>query len=93
MLWAVCERCETLTRYSQMIGLDGIALINIVGNADEAVLTGRKALQSRITHNDGGTWKPLNPPPVDSFGNKYECQSTVREILIPYQETILTMHE
>uniref|UniRef100_D8Q2A4 Vacuolar protein sorting/targeting protein 10 n=1 Tax=Schizophyllum commune (strain H4-8 / FGSC 9210) TaxID=578458 RepID=D8Q2A4_SCHCM len=41
-----------------------------------AVLTGHKALQSRITHNDGGTWKPLNPPPVDSFGNKYECQST-----------------
>ena len=93
MLWAVCERCETLTRYSQMIGLDGIALVNIVGNADEAVLTGRKALQSRITHNDGGTWKPLNPPPVDSFGNKYECQSTVRRLLLELHEAVLTKYE
>lgn len=39
--------------FEKMIGLDGIALINVVSNADEAVVTGRKALQSRITHNDG----------------------------------------
>lgn len=39
--------------FEKMIGLDGIALINIVGNPQEAALTGRKALQSRITHNDG----------------------------------------
>ncbi|KAF7317890.1 Sortilin [Mycena kentingensis (nom. inval.)] len=62
--------------FEKVIGLDGIALINIVANPHEAVLTGRKELQSRITHNDGGTWKPLVPPPVDSLGNKYECTST-----------------
>ncbi|KAJ7089709.1 vacuolar protein sorting/targeting protein 10 [Mycena belliarum] len=62
--------------FEKMIGLDGIALINIVANPHEAALTGRKALQTRITHNDGGTWKPLTPPLVDSLGNKYECTST-----------------
>ena len=39
--------------FEKMIGLDGIALINIVSNPQEASLTGRKELQSRITHNVG----------------------------------------
>ena len=39
--------------FEKMIDLDGIALINVVGNPHEAPLTGRKLLQSRITHNDG----------------------------------------
>ncbi|KAJ7259099.1 hypothetical protein B0H12DRAFT_1070032 [Mycena haematopus] len=51
--------------FEKMAGLDGIALIN------EALLTGRKELQSRITHNDGSTWKPLAPPKHDSLGNSY----------------------
>ncbi|KAG8926574.1 vacuolar protein sorting/targeting protein PEP1 [Tulasnella sp. 418] len=59
--------------FEKVIGLDGIALINTLSNPDEAALTGKKKLQTRITHNDGGTWKPLTPPPVDSLGQKYEC--------------------
>lgn len=39
--------------FEKMIGLDGIALINIISNPQEASMTGRKELQSRITHNDG----------------------------------------
>lgn len=39
--------------FEKMIGLDGIALINVVANPHEAAISGRKALQSRITHNDG----------------------------------------
>ncbi|KAF8196799.1 Oligoxyloglucan reducing end-specific cellobiohydrolase [Mycena galopus ATCC 62051] len=62
--------------FEKMIGLDGIALINVVSNPHEAALSGRKALQTRITHNDGGTWKPLVPPQKDSLGNKYECENT-----------------
>ncbi|KAK7031441.1 Sortilin [Favolaschia claudopus] len=62
--------------FEKMIGLDGIAVVNVVGNPHEAAVSGRKALQTRITHNDGGTWKPLTPPAKDSHGNKYECQST-----------------
>ena len=40
--------------FEKMIGLDGIALVNIVSNPDLAAVTGVKALQTRITHNDGG---------------------------------------
>lgn len=39
--------------FEKMIGLDGIALINVVSNPDEASVSSRKRLQSRITHNDG----------------------------------------
>lgn len=39
--------------FEKMIGLDGIALINIVSNPEEAMVTDYKLLQSRITHNDG----------------------------------------
>ncbi|PCH36493.1 Oligoxyloglucan reducing end-specific cellobiohydrolase [Wolfiporia cocos MD-104 SS10] len=62
--------------FEKMIGLDGIALINIVSNPQEAALTGHKEIQSRITHNDGGTWERLTPPNVDSLGNRYACDST-----------------
>ncbi|KAJ6562828.1 hypothetical protein DFH09DRAFT_863050, partial [Mycena vulgaris] len=45
-------------------------------NPDEAVLTGRKVLQTRITRNDGGTWKPFNPPNRDSHAKQYGCSAT-----------------
>jgi hypothetical protein len=41
-----------------MLGLDGIALMNIVSNPEEASITGTKRLQTRITHNDGASTKP-----------------------------------
>jgi hypothetical protein len=39
--------------FEKFVGLDGIAMVNVVANPAEAALTGRKALQTRITHNDG----------------------------------------
>jgi hypothetical protein len=39
--------------FEKMIGIDGIAVVNVVANHDDAALTGHKTLQSRITHNDG----------------------------------------
>ncbi|KAG6856320.1 vacuolar protein sorting/targeting protein PEP1, partial [Tephrocybe sp. NHM501043] len=59
--------------FEKMIGLDGIALINVVANTREAKVSKDKRLQSRITHNDGSTWKPLIPPKVDSQGRPYAC--------------------
>jgi hypothetical protein len=41
--------------FEKMIGLDGIALINVVSNAKQATVSGKKEIQSRITHNDGMT--------------------------------------
>ncbi|EJU03910.1 Oligoxyloglucan reducing end-specific cellobiohydrolase [Dacryopinax primogenitus] len=57
-------------------GLDGIAVANVLTNPDEALLTGKKRLQTRITHNDGGSWKPIPPPSKDSLGQPYDCTST-----------------
>ncbi|KAH6886024.1 vacuolar protein sorting/targeting protein 10 [Coprinopsis sp. MPI-PUGE-AT-0042] len=62
--------------YEKLIGLDGIAIANIVGNPAEARITGTKKLQARITHNDGSTWKSLMPPLKDSLGNGYACSDT-----------------
>jgi len=53
-----------------MIGLDSIAL------------TGSKELQTRITQNDGGGWKPLILPKFDSHGQAYDCRSAVRWLLV-----------
>ena len=39
--------------FEKMIGLDGIALVNIVSNAYDVSVSKRKDLQTRITHNDG----------------------------------------
>ena len=41
--------------FEKMIGLDGIALVNIVSNPHDAPITRIKTLQSRISHNDGGS--------------------------------------
>ncbi|KAF8324391.1 hypothetical protein F5887DRAFT_288402 [Amanita rubescens] len=56
-----------------MIGLDGIALVNVVANPDEAAITGKKLLQTKITHNDGSTWKSLSYPKLDLLGMEYDC--------------------
>ncbi|MBW0519773.1 hypothetical protein O181_059488 [Austropuccinia psidii MF-1] len=62
--------------FEKMMGLDGIAVMNIVSNPDEVRITRQKKLVSRITHNDGGRWKPIAPPSKDSLGQPYQCSST-----------------
>lgn len=62
--------------FEKMIGINGIALVNIVANPSEVDQSGRKKLQTRITHNDGGRWKPIPPPARDSLGKPYECDKT-----------------
>lgn len=39
--------------FEKMIGLDGIAIINIVSNPGNATLSGKKELRTLISHNDG----------------------------------------
>ncbi|KAF8523369.1 Oligoxyloglucan reducing end-specific cellobiohydrolase [Hysterangium stoloniferum] len=61
--------------FEKMIGLDGIALVNVVSNPERVALSGHKDLQTRITHNDGGNWKSLTPPKRDSNDQAYACSS------------------
>lgn len=39
--------------FEKLIGLDGIAVVNIVANPNEAAKHQPKDIQTRITHNDG----------------------------------------
>lgn len=59
--------------FERMLGLDGVALANIVANPEDAARTGIKQLQTRITHTDGAHWAPLTPPKVDAHGAPYAC--------------------
>ena len=43
--------------FEKMIGLDGIALVNMVSNPAQAKVSGEKNLQTRITHNDGTSYQ------------------------------------
>ncbi|KAL2129669.1 hypothetical protein VTI74DRAFT_7483 [Chaetomium olivicolor] len=59
--------------YEKMLGLEGVALVNVVANPDEKGSAPKK-LQTKITHNDGAQWAYLPTPPHDDFG-KFPCQS------------------
>ncbi len=59
--------------FEKMLGLDGVALVNIVNNPDDASVSRHKNLVTRITHNDGGRWKAIVPPSRDVYGQPYEC--------------------
>lgn len=52
-LEAVNRNTRGYVDFEKMVGLDGIAVMNIVANQQEAEHTLRKKLQTRITHNDG----------------------------------------
>ncbi|KAK7453954.1 vacuolar protein sorting/targeting protein PEP1 [Stygiomarasmius scandens] len=64
---------EGVPDFERMVGLEGTAFMNVVSNPREAVLTGIKSLQTKISHDDGSTWKYLEPPRLDSLGNSYGC--------------------
>ncbi|CDS81921.1 related to VPS10 domain-containing receptor SorCS1 precursor [Sporisorium scitamineum] len=59
--------------FEKMLGLDGVAIVNVVNNPDDASVSRQKDLVTRITHNDGGRWKSLVPPSRDVYGQPYEC--------------------
>lgn len=59
--------------YERVEGLEGIAIINVVSNYEEAKQGSLKQLKSEITFNDGSDWDLLQPPSTDSEGNKYPC--------------------
>lgn len=60
--------------FEKMVDLNGIAVVNTVTNPSEALVSGQKHLGTRITHNDGARWEPLQAPAKDSGGQAYPCQ-------------------
>ena len=62
--------------FEKMQGLEGVAIVNVVGNLDSldsGGVTAGKKLKTMITHNDGAQWTLLAPPLKDSEGIEYDC--------------------
>ncbi|KAI2397178.1 vacuolar protein sorting/targeting protein PEP1 [Ophidiomyces ophidiicola] len=59
--------------FEKMQGLEGVALVNVVANAEEVKKGAAKKLRSMITHNDGAEWAFLKPPTKDADGRAYSC--------------------
>lgn len=59
--------------FEKMLGLEGVALVNVVDNIKAAEEGQAKKLKTMITHNDGAEWAPLKAPQTDSEGNNFDC--------------------
>lgn len=72
-LESVNRNANGFVDFEKMLGLEGVAIANVVSNVDELESGTEKALKTTITHNDGGEWAVLTPPSVDSEGNGFDC--------------------
>ncbi|KZF23780.1 vacuolar protein sorting protein [Xylona heveae TC161] len=65
--------------FEKMQGLDGVAIVNIVDNAEGATTGEAKKLKSMITHNDGAEWSFIDPPAKDADGTSYDCKGDIQK--------------
>lgn len=61
--------------FEKMLGLEGVALVNVVMNIEEAERGSGKKLKTMITHNDGAEWALLRAPQKDPEGKAYNCNT------------------
>ena len=59
--------------FEKMLGIDGVAMVNVVGNVEEEASGKSKRLRSLITHNDGSEWAPLKAPDTKPGGESWDC--------------------
>jgi len=64
---------EGYVDFEKMLGLEGVAMVNVLANVQGAEDGEKKKLKSMITHNDGAEWALIPPPKTDALGNNYEC--------------------
>lgn len=70
---AVNRNTEGYVDFEKMQGLEGVAVANVVINVAEVDKGAKKRKQSRITHNDGADWEPIQAPKLDSADQAYKC--------------------
>lgn len=86
----VNRNAQGFVDFEKMLGLEGIALVNVVSNWQEASITGSKKLQTRITHNDGmGSFR------IFFLGGKHHSHSGSCQALdgIPFRHLLKTLWE
>ena len=62
--------------FEKMLGMEGIILVNVVTNIQEADENKPKRLKTLITHNDGARWVEIRAPAKDAEGNKVSCDTS-----------------
>ncbi|KAJ3278942.1 vacuolar protein sorting/targeting protein PEP1 [Borealophlyctis nickersoniae] len=67
-------------------GIEGIAMVNQVSNLRDVMAGSAKQLVTKISFNDGETWKYLKPPSRDSNNKAYPCRTTCDLHLHSYTE-------
>ncbi|KAF2459950.1 glycosyl hydrolase [Lineolata rhizophorae] len=59
--------------FEKMLGLEGVAVVNVIANREEVDNGAPKRLRTKITHNDGADWTYLPAPKKDADNNNYNC--------------------
>lgn len=71
---AVNRNDDGFVDFEKMQGLEGVAVVNVVGNVESMEEKGAvKRLKTMITHNDGAQWTLLSPPAKDVGGKDFGC--------------------
>ena len=63
--------------FEKILSLEGIAIVNVVANAEGADSGTAKKIKTKMTYNDGADWFPLSPPIVDADGKDYPCRHSL----------------
>ena len=61
--------------FEKMLGLEGVAVVNVVENLEDGDKRRPKKLRTLITHNDGAQWDQLQAPSKDVDGKDFECKA------------------
>ncbi|WVR07516.1 hypothetical protein IAU60_004558 [Kwoniella sp. DSM 27419] len=60
--------------FEELVGLEGVGIANIVANREEVVGWGEtKKLKSKITYDDGSSWRFLKAPEKHMNGDDWAC--------------------
>ncbi|KAI9819558.1 MAG: vacuolar protein sorting/targeting protein PEP1 [Pycnora praestabilis] len=65
--------------FEKMEGIEGVAIVNIVDNIEEAANGQAKELKTMITHNDGAEWALVMPPKEDAEGKAFDCSGNINK--------------
>lgn len=72
----VRDPVSSLLDYERIMSLEGIALANVIVNAEEFERgTSNLRVRTKITFNDGANWQWIKPPNVDNEGKPFGCTS------------------
>lgn len=67
--------------FEKTFGLEGVAMVNVVANYQSKTYEkDGKKLKTMITHNDGGEWNYILPPPQDAEKKDFSCKIDVKNL-------------